>query len=84
MALAEEPFSEDLFGIPDNDGSSRDGAQKLADKINEYWEERGYVAGAYPVLLPYHKALRECGYGVKSSLVNGLPRKRLPARPEEA
>lgn len=74
----------DLLGFGTPDYCTLEGARQQAEKINEYWAERGYLANAYPVLLPYHSSLRESGYGVKSNLVNGVPTKRLPSLSKEA
>jgi hypothetical protein len=50
---------------------SRTGAGLLAEVINAYWRERGYSAGAERYELDGCKS----AWGVRSSLVNGLPAK---------
>lgn len=47
---------------------SRHGAGLLADVINAYWRDRGYSVQAERYELPGMKA-----WGVRSSMVNGLP-----------
>lgn len=53
-----------------SDFMSRHGAGILADHINNYWAERGFVAEAER----YDTGLG--AWGVRSNMVNGYPTKR--------
>ena len=60
-----------------------DGAKELAWRINDYWEQRGYDAGATVFSLGSgfpngHKkeGMDMVRYGIRSNMVNGIPTKR--------
>lgn len=78
MSLAFDLFGDKPRRAPvvteADDCSSRDGAQKLCDKINEYWRERGFDAGAFPVYTPFNVRMRGAYYYIKSNLIDGQPR----------
>jgi len=63
-------------GTPDN--MTRDGAERLAAKLNSYWHEHGYPAARHwvePGGVPGREA-----YVVRSNLCDGLPPPPHPAR----
>lgn len=58
-------------------GTTEEQAVKAAARINRYWAERGWDAGAYVV--KDISGPRKCvpGYCVRTSLVDGVPTRKL-------
>lgn len=65
---AETDLSDD---VPEN--SDFVGAQRLADRINEFWRQRGVQANARLKRLPFHPTMREAFYAIETDLRDGLP-----------
>lgn len=65
----------------EGDACTREGAQRLAEKIEAYWRERGHVVQARTVDAGFAPAMRSARTDVRSDLVNGWP--RLRALPSE-
>lgn len=61
--------------MPD-DYCSQDGAQRLKQRIQDYWRERGYDVSINLVEAPFVAAMRSARTDVRSDLRNGMPRKR--------
>lgn len=66
-----------MTGIPKHAATTYAEATKVASRINRYWAERGFDAGAYVFkdLEPLGKSTP--GYCVRTALVNGIPTRRL-------
>jgi hypothetical protein len=58
------------------DFCSNDGAQRLKQRIQEYWRERGYEVEINLVEAPFVAAMRSGRTDVRSDLKNGIPRRR--------
>lgn len=54
------------------DYCSEEGAQKLQERIEEYWRERGHEIQITLVTQYFHKAMRSVRTDVRSNMVNGL------------
>lgn len=87
-ALEQSHFEDDdpLAPLPlvdiDRDASSAKGAPRLKEKIEAYWRARGFdvmVRLEYRGFIP---AMRSARTDIRSDLVDGLPRRRLPS-PEQ-
>ncbi len=53
-----------------------EGAKRLAEKIREYWNERGYEVDLDFVDAGFVAAMRSARTDVRSNMVNGMPRRR--------
>ncbi len=62
---------------PQQDYTTRDGAQALAARIAEYWRDRGYEVMLQIEDVGFHPAIRAARYEIRSDLINGLPRPAL-------
>lgn len=58
------------------DWCDEDGAKRLREKINAYWSERGYEVDVDLVEAGFVPAMRSARTDVRSSMVNGMPRRR--------
>ncbi|MEM7766615.1 MAG: hypothetical protein AAF253_03905 [Pseudomonadota bacterium] len=58
------------------DWCDTEGAKRLADKIREYWVERGYEVDLDFVDSGFVAAMRSARTDVRSNMVNGMPRRR--------
>jgi len=58
------------------DWCDNEGAQRLREKIREYWEERGYDVDVDLVDAGFVAAMRSARTDVRSNMVNGMPRRR--------
>ncbi|MEL6752500.1 MAG: hypothetical protein AAFO57_00625 [Pseudomonadota bacterium] len=58
------------------DWCDNEGAQRLRDKIREYWAERGYDVDVDLVDSGFVAAMRSARTDVRSNMVNGMPRRR--------
>ena len=56
------------------DLSTKSGAAALAEKIREYWNERGFAVLLSVEEKGFHPATRAIRFEVRSDLVDGLPR----------
>ena len=52
------------------------GATALANRIQAYWAERGYLVQTWVIEGRYDPAHRSSRYDVRSDLIDGLPRNR--------
>ena len=59
------------------DWCNSDGAQRLREKIAEYWVERGYDVEVDLVNAGFVTAMRSARTDVRSNMVNGMPRRKL-------
>ena len=55
-----------------------DGARRLAEKIREYWTDRGYEVDLDFIEAGFVAAMRSARTDVRSNMVNGMPMRRLP------
>lgn len=58
------------------DWCDTEGAQRLRDKIREYWADRGYDVDVDLVDAGFVAAMRSARTDVRSNMVNGMPRRR--------
>lgn len=58
------------------DWCDNEGAQRLREKIREYWAERGYDVDVDLVDSGFVAAMRSARTDVRSNMVNGMPRRR--------
>jgi hypothetical protein len=58
------------------DWCDNEGAERLREKIREYWEERGYDVDVDLVDAGFVAAMRSARTDVRSNMVNGMPRRR--------
>ena len=56
------------------DNCSRDGAQRLAQKIKDYWKARGVDVTTSFDHMDFKPTMRSTSVHVRSDMVNGLPR----------
>lgn len=62
----------------EGDFCTSEGARRLKAKIQEYWRERGYDVSVDLVDEGFVPAMRSGRTDVRSDMVNGLPRRRIP------
>ena len=55
------------------DTYSRAGAERIADRVREYWRTRGHEVEVWIVEGAFHMDLRFKPRWVRSNLINGLP-----------
>lgn len=58
------------------DWCDEDGAKRLVEKINAYWQERGYEVDVDLIEAGFVPAMRSARTDVRSNMVNGMPRRR--------
>lgn len=58
------------------DWCDSEGAKRLAEKIRDYWTERGYEVDLDFVDAGFVAAMRSARTDVRSNMVNGMPRRR--------
>ena len=58
------------------DHVSFDGATALADRIREYWAERGYEVRTYVDSLAYRHGVDDIIYTVRTDMIGGLPQRQ--------
>jgi hypothetical protein len=72
---ATAPNENDTYR-PGNDTMSRNGAARLARRLEEYWHARGYYTARFWAE-PYEERFAKIGtyeiFRVRCNLVNGLP-----------
>lgn len=56
----------------------QEGATRLAAQIREYWARKGGYVETRLIPGPFCAAMRTARMDVRSDMVNGLPRKRIP------
>lgn len=56
---------------------AKDGARELQARIQKYWAERGYKAEVDVVASDYDAKVRSVRYDVRSTMRNGMPRKKV-------
>lgn len=56
------------------DLSSQEGAQKLKQMIEAYWQARGHTVLVALENMGFHPAVRAARYEVRSDMINGQPR----------
>lgn len=60
---------------------TREEAERAAARINAFWRARGHDAGARVVKQPVGpERQRKHTYGIRSDLINGLPRRKSARR----
>lgn len=62
-----------------NDWCNQDGANRLKQKIEEYWSDRGFDVNIDLVDAGFIAAMRSARTDVRSNMVNGMPRKKAVA-----
>jgi hypothetical protein len=58
-----------------NDFCTRDGAERLKEKIEAYWAERGHDVRVNLVQAGFLASMRSARTDVRSNLINGVPTK---------
>lgn len=53
---------------------TREGALKLKEWIERYWNNRGYDVKVDLIEASFHNGIRAARFDVRSDLVNGMPR----------
>jgi hypothetical protein len=67
------------------DYCTKKGAERLKQKIESYWAERGQMVIVHIHNTGFHPAIRSARFDVRSDMCNGMPRARaLPASDREA
>jgi len=61
------------------DFCSREGADKLRRRIEEYWSERGYQVDVQLINQGFVPAMRSARTDIRSDMVNGMPARSRPA-----
>jgi len=61
------------------DYCDKDGAERIKLKIKEYWESRGYEVDVDLINSGFVAAMRSARTDVRSDMVNGMPRRRVPS-----
>lgn len=56
-----------------NDFCTRDGAERLKEKIEAYWAERGHDVRVNLVQAGFLASMRSARTDVRSNLINGVP-----------
>jgi len=56
-----------------NDFCTRDGAERLKEKIETYWAERGHDVRVNLVQAGFLASMRSARTDVRSNLINGVP-----------
>lgn len=56
-----------------SDFCTEDGAQRLKNKIEEYWKTRGYDVNINLIDAGFIPAMRSARTDVRSNMVNGMP-----------
>jgi len=56
---------------------AKDGARELQERIRQYWSERGYIVDVDVVASDYDAKVRSVRYDVRSTMRNGMPRKKV-------
>lgn len=83
MALAYEAEDDPLESPPvrmPRDLCDKKGAEWIRDRIDEYWNERGYLSPQFELRQQeFHPAVRSSRYDVRSDIKNGFPQKKKPA-----
>ncbi len=62
--------------IKAQDSFTQPGAERVAQRIREYWRRRDYVVSVWVEPQPFHMAMREAYWIIRSDLVNGWPRRK--------
>lgn len=68
---------------PVSDLSSHEGAQKLKQMIEAYWQARGQTVLVALENMGFHPAVRAARYEVRSDMINGWPRPAAKKRNHE-
>jgi len=58
-----------------NDHCTQEGARRLKQRIEQYWQERGYDVSIDMVEAGFMPAMRSARTDLRSNMVNGLPQK---------
>ncbi len=58
-----------------NDHCTEEGARRLKQRIEQYWQERGYDVSIDLMEAGFMPAMRSARTDIRSDMVNGLPRK---------
>ena len=66
-----------------NDWCNEEGAKRLKNKIEQYWQERGFDVNIDLVDACFIAAMRSARTDVRSNMVNGMPQRRIPAEGEQ-
>lgn len=62
-----------------NDWCNETGAQRLKQKIEQYWSERGYEVNVDLVDACFIAAMRSARTDIRSNMINGMPLRRVNA-----
>lgn len=68
----------------DGDVCSKDGAKRLAAKIEAYWAERGYAVQMKLCDAGFVASMRSARSDIRSDMVGGMPTKRLQIEQQKA
>lgn len=66
-----------------NDWCNEEGAKRLKNKIEQYWQERGFDVNIDLVDACFIAAMRSARTDVRSNMVNGMPQRRIPGESEQ-
>jgi hypothetical protein len=58
-----------------SDHCDSDGAKRLAQRIEQYWRERGYAVDMKLIEGAFIAAMRSTRVDIRSDMVNGMPRR---------
>ena len=64
----------EVLPMATNDLCTPEGARRLKERIEAYWQERGYDVSVDLVDAGFMPAMRSARTDVRSNLVNGMPR----------
>lgn len=73
--IAHFRINPDAESDPDST-FTKDGADRLAAMISEYWAKRGKSVQLRVSQSGFHPAIRSARYDIRSDMVNGMPRQR--------
>lgn len=57
---------------------SQRGAERLKEKLEAYWRERGYDVAVVLREATFHASVRSTRFDLRSDMINGYPRRRTP------
>lgn len=55
---------------------SQRGAERLKEKLEAYWRERGYDISVVLREATFHASIRSTRFDLRSDMLNGYPRRR--------
>lgn len=67
-----------------NEYCTNDGADRLAQKIQDYWRKQGFDVSIETIKEGFVSTMRSARTDVRSDMVNGMPRRELATEPMAA